>query len=282
MADSDGAAPAPFALPGAADRVPTAAASSIAAAAAASSPAAATAPTSESHPPLPVLFLDEDFVAVSKPSGLLVHRDEHHPHAPAALQTVRDQLQKHLYPFHRLDRATSGILLFGFSRRAAAALQESLAAPDARKEYAALMRYPGSDAALGAQWTCDRPLHDDKDVARACRTDFAVVEAFDRCALVQCLLHSGRYHQIRRHANHCGRHVLGDTTHGKGRINAFFRERFGLDRLFLHLQRVVLRHPRTGEPLELVDPLPAALAAVLDRLRQAPRPVADDPGSAAG
>ncbi|MFN9755007.1 MAG: pseudouridine synthase [Planctomycetota bacterium] len=244
--------------------------------------AAATAPTGETHPPLPVLFLDEDFVAVSKPSGLLVHRDEHHPHAPAALQTVRDQLQKHLYPFHRLDRATSGILLFGFSRRAAAALQESLAAPDARKEYAALMRYPGSDAALGAQWTCDRPLHDDKDVARACRTDFAVVEEFDRCALAQCLLHSGRYHQIRRHANHCGRHVLGDTTHGKGRINVFFRERFGLDRLFLHLQRVVLRHPRTGEPLELVDPLPAALTAVLDRLRQVPPPQADDPGSAAG
>ncbi|MFO0175328.1 MAG: pseudouridine synthase [Planctomycetota bacterium] len=102
--------------------------------------AAATAPTGETHPPLPVLFLDEDFVAVSKPSGLLVHRDEHHPHAPAALQTVRDQLQKHLYPFHRLDRATSGILLFGFSRRAAAALQESLAAPDARKEQPARAR----------------------------------------------------------------------------------------------------------------------------------------------
>lgn len=242
---------------------------------------ATNAPTGETHPPLPVLFLDEDFVAVSKPSGLLVHRDEHHPTAPAALQTVRDQLQKHLYPFHRLDRATSGILLFGFSRRAAAALQESLAAPDARKEYVALMRYPGNEAALGAQWTCDRPLHDDKDVARACRTDFAVVEEFDRCALVQCLLHSGRYHQIRRHANHCGRHVLGDTTHGKGRINALFRERFGLDRLFLHLQRVVLRHPRTGEPLELVDPLPPALAAVVERLRQVPRTAANDPGPAA-
>jgi tRNA pseudouridine65 synthase len=249
---------------------------------AAATDVAATAPTGETHPPLPVLFLDEDFVAVSKPSGLLVHRDEHHPTAPAALQTVRDQLQKHLYPFHRLDRATSGILLFGFSRRAAAALQESLAAPDARKEYVALMRYPGNDAALGAQWTCDRPLHDDKDVARACRTDFAVLEEFDRCALMQCLLHSGRYHQIRRHANHCGRHVLGDTTHGKGRINAFFRERFGLDRLFLHLQRVVLRHPRTGAPLELVDPLPASLAAVLDRLRQVPRTPANDPGPAAG
>lgn len=231
---------------------------------------AATSPggSASTHPPLPVLLLDEDFVAVSKPSGLLVHRDEHHPEAPAALQTVRDQLGKHLYPFHRLDRATSGILLFGFSRKAAAALQECLAAADAHKEYLALLRYPGSDSAAGANWTCERPLHDDKDKPKACRTDFAVVETFPRCALVQCLLHSGRYHQIRRHANHCGRHVIGDTTHGKGRINALFRERFGLGRLFLHLQRVVMRHPRTGERLELVDPLPPELAGVLLRLRQ--------------
>jgi tRNA pseudouridine65 synthase len=182
---------------------------------------------------------------------------------------VRDQLGKHLYPFHRLDRATSGILLFAFSRRVAAALQEELAADGARKEYMALLRYPGSNRELGASWTCDRPLHDDADKPRACRTDFAVVETFANCALVQCLLHTGRYHQIRRHANHCGRHVLGDTTHGKGRINALFRARFGLERLFLHLQRVVLRHPRTGAPLELVDALPAALAAVLERLRAA-------------
>jgi len=240
------------------------------------------APSGQTHPPLRVLLLDDDFVAVSKPSGLLVHRDDHHPDAPAALQTVRDQLGKHLYPFHRLDRATSGILLFGFSRKAAAALQESLAAADAHKEYLALMRYPGSNQELGASWTCDRPLHGDDDKAREARTDFTVLETFNRCALVQCRLFTGRYHQIRRHANHCGRHVIGDTTHGKGRINAFFRERFGLDRLFLHLQRVVLRHPRTGEPLELVDPLPAALTAVLDRLRQVPPPQADDPGSAAG
>jgi tRNA pseudouridine65 synthase len=231
----------------------------------ADSPAAAK--SGSTHAPLPVLLLDDDFVAVSKPSGLLVHRDEHHPDAPAALQTVRDQLGKHLYPFHRLDRGTSGILLFGFSRRAAGALQESLAAADAHKEYLALLRYPGSNSELGATWTCDRALHDDKDRLRECRTDFAVVETFPRCALVQCLLHSGRYHQIRRHANHCGRHVIGDTTHGKGRINALFRARFQLGRLFLHLQRIVMRHPRTGAALELVDPLPAELEAVLQRLR---------------
>jgi tRNA pseudouridine65 synthase len=234
------------------------------------SAAAGAAPSGgRTHPPLPVLLLTEDFVAVSKPSGLLVHRDEHHPDAPAALQTVRDQLGKHLYPFHRLDRATSGILLFGFSRKAAAALQESLAAADAHKDYVALLRYPGSNRELAAAWTCERPLHDDKDVARDARTDFVVLEPFDRCALVGCRIFTGRYHQIRRHANHSGRHVIGDTTHGKGRINALFRDRYGLDRLFLHLQRVDLRHPTTGERLVIEDPLPMELADVLTRLRAA-------------
>lgn len=224
-------------------------------------------PSGQTHPPLPVLWQDDDFVAVSKPSGLLVHRDENWPDAPAALQTVRDQLGKHLYPFHRLDRATSGILLFAFSRRAAAALQEALAAEDGHKEYLALMRYPGSGKDLGAEWTCDRPLHDDQDRKRECRTDFAVAETYPHCALVRCVLHTGRYHQIRRHANHCGRHVLGDTTHGKGRLNALYRERFGLDRLFLHATRLSLRHP-DGRRVEIVDPLPVELQLVLERLRE--------------
>ncbi len=224
---------------------------------------AATAPPEAPR----VLHLDEEFVAVSKPSGLLVHRDEHHPDAPAALQLVRDRLGRFLFPFHRLDRATSGILLFAFSSAAAAALQQRLAAADAEKEYVALMRFPGSGRDLPAAWTCSRPLTDDKDVARESRTDFAVLEAYDRCALARCRPATGRYLQIRRHANHSGRHVLGDTTHGKGRINALFRARFGLDRLFLHLRRVELRHPSRDERVVVEDPLPPELTAVLDRLR---------------
>lgn len=218
-------------------------------------------------PELTVLHQEESFVAVSKPSGLLVHRDEHHPDAPAALQLVRDQLQQHLYPFHRLDRATSGILLFGLSRRSAASLQRCLAAADAHKDYLALLRHPGSGSELGDRWTSERPLTDDKGNSKDCRTDFEVVEAFDRCALVRCRIFTGRYHQIRRHANHCGRHVLGDTTHGKGRLNALFRERYGLRRLFLHLGRVDMEHPVTGQRLLIEDPMPAELVQVLANLR---------------
>ena len=222
------------------------------------------------EPKLTILRQEESFVAVSKPSGLLVHRDQHYPDAPAALQLVRDQVGKFVYPFHRLDRATSGILLFGLSSDSAAALQKCLSAADAHKDYYALLRHPGSNPEFGDSWHSERPLTDDKGNAKHCRTEFEVVEAFDRCALVRCRIYTGRYHQIRRHANHCGRHVIGDTTHGKGRINALFRERYGLDRLFLHLQRVAMAHPISGERFAIEDPLPEPLSAVLARLRQAP------------
>jgi len=80
----------------------------------------------------------------------------------------------------------------------------------------ALLRYPGSNAADGSAWTCERALHDDKDKPKACRTDFAVVETFPRCALVQCLLHSGRYHQIRRMFAAVGNHVESLHRHTLG------------------------------------------------------------------
>ena len=224
-------------------------------------------PAPPQHPPLPVLFQDEWFVAVHKPSGLLVHRDERHPDAPAVLQIVRDQLGKFLYPVHRLDRATSGILIYGFSSKDAAALQAVMTDGAAHKGYQALVRWPGSFPDLGERWICDRPLHDEKDVAREAKSEFALVETFRRCALIDCRIYTGRYHQIRRHLNHCGRHILGDTTHGKGRLNELYRQRYGLERLFLHAGRLTVQHPRTGALLDVHDPLPAELIAVVDKLR---------------
>jgi tRNA pseudouridine65 synthase len=220
--------------------------------------------------PLPVVFLDEWFVAVIKPSGLLVHRDERHPDAPAVLQILRDQVGRFLYPVHRLDRPTSGVLIYGFASADAAAMQASMQDPAAEKAYLALVRWPGSVAGLGDHWHCDRPLHDDNDVARDARSEFWLREPFRHCALIECRIATGRYHQIRRHLNHCGRHVLGDTTHGKGRINALYRERYGLDRLFLHSHLLAVRHPRTGERLELRAPLPQDLDDVLGKLRAEP------------
>jgi len=233
-----------------------------------------SAPSQPETPPaptsLPILYQDDSIVAVSKPSGLLVHRDERNPDAPAVLQIVRDQLGKFLFPVHRLDRATSGILVYAFSRDLAADLQKSLMAESSQKEYRALVRWPGSFPDLGDRWVCDRPLLDDKNIARDAHSEFWLVEPFRRCALVGCRIATGRYHQIRRHLNHCGRHILGDTTHGKGRLNELYRTRYGLDRLFLHAARLALAHPVSGEPLVFEDPLPPELVAVMERLRADP------------
>jgi tRNA pseudouridine65 synthase len=231
-------------------------------------------PPPSTHPPLPILFIDEHIVAVSKPSGLLIHRDERYPDAPAVLQTVRDQTGRFLYPVHRLDRGTSGIVVFAFASDTAAKLQKCMQADTASKEYLTLARYPGSGRELGEQWVCERPLHDEKDVPRPARSQFAVEEVFPHCALVRVRIATGRYHQIRRHLDHCGRHIIGDTPHGKGRVNQLFSERHGLQRLFLHHCRLATTHPLLGTPMEFVDPLPDELAAVLDRLRASGPPPA--------
>lgn len=211
--------------------------------------------------PLRVLWHDAQIVAVAKPSGMLVHRDAHHDSAPALLQTLRDQIGQWLYPVHRLDRATSGIVLFGLSREAAAALQASLQAADARKLYLALVR-----GFVPEQWTDERALTDSGGVLRDARTTFRRCAQFDRCALVEAELHTGRWHQIRRHLAHQAHHVLGDTTHGKGKDNRFFRAERGLTRLFLHAHQVELMHPQTQQPMQLREPLPAELRAVLARI----------------
>jgi tRNA pseudouridine65 synthase len=227
----------------------------------------APSPIASAPKELPILFHDDDLVAVHKPSGLLVHRDERHPDAPAVLQILRDQIGKFLYPVHRLDRPTSGILVYAFSREGAAKLQASLSSAASEKDYIALVRWPGSCPELGDRWRCDRPLHDERDRAKEALSDFWLIEPLRRSALIGCRIATGRYHQIRRHLNHCGRHVLGDTTHGKGRLNQLYRERYGLDRLFLHATRLLLPHPATGALVEVHDPLPAELAAVAAKLR---------------
>lgn len=211
--------------------------------------------------PLRVLWHDTSIVAVAKPSGMLVHRDEHHPDAPVLLQTLRDQLGQWLYPVQRLDRATSGIVLFGLTSEAAARLQQELQAATAAKLYLALVR-----GGVPEEWIHERALTDSHGTPRLARTSFRRLAQFDRCALVEARLHTGRWHQIRRHLAHETHHVLGDTTHGKGRDNRFFRAERGLTRLFLHAHRVACTHPTTGELLTLHDPLPAELLAVLARI----------------
>ena len=215
---------------------------------------------------LTLLYRDEFLAAVDKPSGLAVHRGWA-PERETAMTCVRDQLGTHVFPVHRLDRATSGVLLFALSSEIAARVCESFAAGLAAKTYLALVR--GVPPATGI---IDHPLppgEDSHGPRVSAQTAFQRREIFGRYSLVEAHPLTGRLHQVRRHLKHIACPLIGDVNYGKGEHNRLFREQFGLHRLFLHATRLQLPHPRTGHLLDLHSPLPAELLTVLEKLRAA-------------
>lgn len=209
--------------------------------------------------PLLILHADADLVVVSKPAGMMVHRRRDVPSGERyVLQTLSRQIGRHVFPVHRLDRNTSGVLAFALSPQMAAGMQRSMGAPEARKEYLVLVRGETPD-----HFESQRPLRgrDGRELP-AC-TRFRTLARLARSSLLVARIESGRHHQIRRHLNHLAHQVLGDTTYGKGRINRFLREHHGLPRMFLHAWRLAVSHPRGGGPLEVVAPLADDLRAFL-------------------
>jgi len=209
-----------------------------------------------------ILHHDDDLLVVSKPAGLTVHRGAYSVRGEQfVLQTASEQVGRFLYPVHRLDRNTSGVLCFAMSSEMAKNLQARLAEEETRKEYLALARGETPEA-----WVSDRPLKNDRGEPVPARSEFVRLATFSRCSLLEVRITTGRRHQIRRHLNHLAHQIIGDSSYGKGRINNWFRENHGLPRMFLHARRLVIGHPRTGEPLDLCDPLADDLRAFLCRL----------------
>jgi tRNA pseudouridine65 synthase len=170
---------------------------------------------------------------------------------------------------HRLDRATSGVLLFALSAEIASRVCESFAAGKTEKTYLALVRGVPPDEIL-----IDHPLPPGEDTRAprvAARTMIFRREVFGRYSLVEARPLTGRLHQVRRHLKHISCPLIGDVNYGKGEHNRLFRERHGLDRLFLHATRLRLPHPVQGGQLDIASPLPLELEAVLQALREVER-----------
>lgn len=218
------------------------------------------------RPEVPILHLDDDVVVVAKPAHMSVHRGPHSgPEEHFVLQTVRDQILRHLYPVHRLDRQTSGVLAFGLSKKAAGRLQENLQADDAEKTYLTLARGETDE-----EFVSERELTDERGIYQPARTEFRRRATFSRCSLLEARLWTGRTHQIRRHLDHLAHQVIGDRHHGKGRINNWFREHYGLPRMFLHAWRLTVRLPGQDEARTFRAPLPQDLRQFLERLPDVP------------
>lgn len=183
---------------------------------------------------LTILDQTDAWVVIQKPSGAAVHRSALAREGPFLERLLGDQLGRKVYPMHRLDRATSGALLFALSSEAARALQESLTSPDADKRYLALVRGHWS---RGDDWQrIDRPLVDDHEVIRDASSLLRCVATSrePRCTLIEARPLTGRMHQIRRHLRGLDHPVLGDSKLGDTKANRLFREQHGLPRLALH------------------------------------------------
>lgn len=208
-------------------------------------------------------------MAVDKPPGLLVHRTGLDAgETQFALQRLRDQLGRPVWPVHRLDKGTSGVLLFALDVDTARALSLAFEAPDAvHKTYVAIVRGWPADAGL-----IDHPLRRMEDDARAGRlevqdaqTRFCTLERYElplphgafsttRCARVELRPLTGRRHQLRRHLKHLAHPIIGDATHGKGALNRAVAALLGLQRLWLHAQVIELQHPASLQPLRIEAP----------------------------
>lgn len=211
-------------------------------------------------PDIAILARDEHVVAIAKPPGLLVHRTRESRDRVFLLQQAAALCDAYLYPVHRLDRATSGAILFALTPESARAFHEQLQHPETRKEYLALVRGDTPDAFVSERPLSGKPAH----------TEFTTLARFARCSLLRVRTRSGRRHQIRRHLSHLAHQVIGDTSHGKGKINRALRAEYDLPRLCLHADRLTMTHPLTGAPFVVHAPLHDDLRAFFLRLPDAP------------
>lgn len=214
--------------------------------------------------PLTLLYRDEYLLVVHKPAGLLVHRSPIDRHETEfALQYARAlNGGEHVYPVHRLDRPTSGVLVFARDSETARRLGLAMMAGSVRKTYLAMVRgWPP------AQGEIDHPLREEPEDRRLKGSEQPVREALtrfrtlatteipvaiekypsSRYAVVELYPETGRKHQLRRHMKHIHHPIIGDANHGRGRHNRYFAERFGQGRLMLAATAIAFEHPVSGE-----------------------------------
>jgi len=210
-----------------------------------------------------LLFVDPYVVVANKPSGLLVHRGLANDD-DVALFRVRDALGERVHPVHRLDRGTSGALLFARTAHVAGILCRAFEEGRIDKRYFALVR--GVPPPFGV---VDHAIPKSEGGPRApavTRYRLVARSPVDRCSLVEAMPESGRLHQIRRHLRHVGHPLVGDVNYGSGEINRHYRSLYGIHRLALHAHFLSFDHPMTEQRVEVTARLPDDLAPGLAAL----------------
>ncbi|RZK21509.1 MAG: pseudouridylate synthase [Pedobacter sp.] len=207
---------------------------------------------------LEIIYQDEHLIAINKPHGLLVHQSSIARDATEfALQMLRDQVGKHVSPVHRLDRKTSGILLFAFDKESEIAMHQQFMNAETEKRYLAILRGFTAD-----HMNIDHPLAKENGTMQDAFTSFKTLQkaevdvafgkhATSRYSLVEAMPKTGRMHQLRRHFSHILHPIIGDRTHGCNKQNKFFLEQWNMTTMLLHASELSFVHPKTSKQIHL-------------------------------
>jgi tRNA pseudouridine65 synthase len=245
--------------------------------------------------PLRIVYQDENYVAVFKPAGLIVHRSPSTlANEPVLLQSLRDQLKRHVFPVHRLDRPTAGLILLALNARAAAKMVDLFTRRMVAKYYQALVVGLAPDQAsivtplttqLDDDWASVGPsarlgparLGPSTGVTQEAETNFITLSRHcaprahassdtDRFSLLEVRPSTGRSHQIRRHLTEIGHPILGDHRHGDPFKNELVRAATGVPRMLLTSMRLDFRHPYSDEMQSILVDQGSQFEQVMDWL----------------
>ncbi len=205
---------------------------------------------------LEIIYKDEYLVAINKPHGLLVHKSGYASNANEfAIQLLRDQIGRKVYPCHRIDRKTGGVLLFALNSETNCMMQTLFARNKIKKEYLAIVRGYSQK-----RDTINYPITNEKGKTQEAVTVYKTLKQSEvdipsgkfetsRYSLVEVLPQTGRMHQIRKHFAHIMHPIIGDRPHGCNKQNKIFKEKFNMTTMMLHALELKFIHPKTNQEI---------------------------------
>lgn len=233
-------------------------------------------------PPIEILFEDTDLLVLNKPSDILVHKSMIDRHDKLNIvDWLENQLSAKVFSVHRLDKPTSGCLIFAKSKGIAQKINGLFSEHKVVKSYIAIVRgYTDEEGQI------DYPLKEEIDkmedsrtsrvlAAKSAITDYKRLATLElpipnkrhsttRYSLVELFPKTGRKHQLRRHMAHIRHPIIGDTRHGDGTQNTIARTHLGCHRLLLHAKTLTLPHPSSDETLKIIACPPPELSKILN------------------
>jgi tRNA pseudouridine65 synthase len=221
-----------------------------------------------------IIYRDEQLIAINKPSWMLVHATsiaEEDGSVPA-VQQLRNAIGQWVYPVHRIDRQTSGVLLFALNPEADKVMKAQFQNQLVQKNYIALVR-----GFTEEQFSINYPLANDKGKVQDAVSDFKLLAKATlaipvgrytntRYSLLTIKPETGRMHQIRRHLSHYRHPIIGDKKYGDNKHNTMFRQNFMLNRLMLHAAELNFVHPYSKMNITIKANLPADFASSIETI----------------